>query len=472
MPFDMNSQDPSQANILTALLQRMQQGQGSQDQSAQPPAPDQTPPPQTQQPAAPQSRLLLKPAEDDGLESMSSTLLRGMFAQQQNPQQQIPAFKDDTSPARSILANMMYGMSASLTGTKFQSVRDRKYAEYLQGVKQQQEQQQIQAQRQQAMAQLASTVMQHRQNLQFQQQVEGIKVMQHDADKAQAKQEFQTKTGMDYEKFLQENDKFQEEARHNRATEGQAATNESTPNDANYKQALNEISSQYGAKGLKPTDAQNYPKFLQEVAQRKTYLDTIQAGLQKQGDDKPLKTLMYVPQEDGSMKAIQVNPGDSVPKGAITAPGVNSLGVPTAATRTMAEKAPRVNFFVDRINQLLDDNEKTVGPLAGRMAQFKSGKLGLPNKGWAQINADLGLLQTALMNMHVGARGGEGMMDHFKGVIGDIKQDPANIRDALGEIKMYASEVAKEGNPKGAPAPSALPTKRFNPATGALEDVK
>jgi hypothetical protein len=170
---------------------------------------------------------------------------------------------------------------------------------------------------------------------------------------------------------------------------------------------------------------------------------------------------VMVPNEGGGYTATKVvpkiAPGQSVGPGAVTPASMSSLNVPTANTRGMAEKAPRVIEFVDRMNQLLDQNEKQLGPLKSRWAEFTAGKIGAPDQNYTKLRTDAGLLQTALMNMHVGARGGGQIMDHFRDLINVAIQDPENLRAALGEIRDYASRVQSEGGVKGAPAPGFQP---------------
>jgi len=168
-----------------------------------------------------------------------------------------------------------------------------------------------------------------------------------------------------------------------------------------------------------------------------------------QNPPTPQSALMLIPNPGGGYTATTVQAGQMVAPGAVTPQGASSMNVPTAATRGMAEKAPRVNHFVKRINQLLDENEKQLGPLASRWNEFTAGKIGVPNRGYMQLRTDLGLLHTALMNMHVGSRGGERIMQHFADMIQGAKQSPENLRAALGEIETYTKEVEKEGLNRG-----------------------
>ncbi len=157
-------------------------------------------------------------------------------------------------------------------------------------------------------------------------------------------------------------------------------------------------------------------------------------------------------------KLVRVEPGGNVPDGAVSPSGYSSQNVPTAATRTMVEAAPKVVTFVDRINQLINENEQSLGPLKGRWSEFTAGRIGLKDKGYTKLRTDIGLLQTALMRMHVGARGGSEMMEHFRSLIDQSSQDPDNLRAALEEIKAYAQTVA--GGHNGGQSTNAPPVNR------------
>jgi hypothetical protein len=83
------------------------------------------------------------------------------------------------------------------------------------------------------------------------------------------------------------------------------------------------------------------------------------------------------------------------------------------------------------------------------------------------------------MNMHVGARGGGEMMNHFRDLIDVGKQDPENLRSALTEIRDYAERVKKEGGNKAVQGTTETPaatapkaTHRFNPSTGKIEPIQ
>lgn len=117
----------------------------------------------------------------------------------------------------------------------------------------------------------------------------------------------------------------------------------------------------------------------------------------------------------------------------------------TANTKSMVEAAPRVKDLSAKVRALVDAQEKTLGPMSSRWQEYMAGKIGSPNPDFTRLRTDTGLLQTLLMRMHVGARGGNAQMEHFKSLIDNAKQSPENMRAALDEIDAYADDVTKEG---------------------------
>lgn len=148
----------------------------------------------------------------------------------------------------------------------------------------------------------------------------------------------------------------------------------------------------------------------------------------------------------------------------------------TSSTQTMREAAPKVLDLANRLSTMIDSQKASLGPLASRWSEFWSGKVGAPNAEFTKLRTDAGLLQTLLMRMHVGARGGTEIMMHFKDLIDAGKQSPENMKAAIQEITQYANAVGSEmpgsiNPPKGTPATPTV-THRFNPATGKIEEVK
>lgn len=178
------------------------------------------------------------------------------------------------------------------------------------------------------------------------------------------------------------------------------------------------------------------------------------------------ESLMLVPDGQGGYVAQSVAAGAHVAPGAVSTSGLSSMDVPTAATRTMAETAPKVIDLANRVSQLVNEQEKSLGPAASRWNEFMAGKVGAPNPDFTKLRTDVGLLTTALMRMHVGARGGERIMEHFQNLIDVSKQSPENLKAAIGEIVAYAQAVQSEGKPAGEqPQGGATVPYQFNGRT-------
>src|SRR6185437_6886355 len=145
----------------------------------------------------------------------------------------------------------------------------------------------------------------------------------------------------------------------------------------------------------------------------------------------------------------------------------------TNTTKTMVEAAPKVLALAERVNTMIDQQAAQLGPAAGRWSEFMAGKVGAPNPEFTKLRTDVGLLQTLLMRMHVGSRGGEYIMKHFQDLIDTGKQSPENLKAAIGEITTYANDVLREGQQHGvgggAGSTAAAGGKHWNPQTGRYE---
>jgi len=229
---------------------------------------------------------------------------------------------------------------------------------------------------------------------------------------------------------------------------GQPRINPKTKAPYTYLDAYNEVAqARAGAKPAKPdTIDQQYQDALEsgdhEKAERllKVKADLAKAG---QAPQRPPQTTVILP---GGEVAL-AKPGTVLPKGTQTPAGYGTEGRLTNATRTMVEAAPKVKGFIKRIEPLIADLEKSgsLGPGAGRWNEFWTGRVGADNPQFTRLRTDVGLLTTLLMRMHVGARGGEYIMQHFSDIINSGKQSPNNMRAALEEIGSYADDLEHEG---------------------------
>jgi hypothetical protein len=80
-----------------------------------------------------------------------------------------------------------------------------------------------------------------------------------------------------------------------------------------------------------------------------------------------------------------------------------------------------------------------LGVAASRWADFMAGKIG-DEPDFAPLRTDMGLLATALMQAHVGARGSADMLHHFESLADYRISDAATLRAALSREFNYVSE--------------------------------
>jgi len=136
----------------------------------------------------------------------------------------------------------------------------------------------------------------------------------------------------------------------------------------------------------------------------------------------------------------------------------------SGGTQTMKEAAPKVLELADKVDSLVTQQEKSLGPLASRWQDFMTSRVGAPNPEFTKLKDDSLLLESLLMRMHTG-RGSEYMLQHFQELMSYAKQSPANMHAAIGEIKAYAKTVQQEsskdlsggGTSPIAPVPGAPP---------------
>ena len=147
-------------------------------------------------------------------------------------------------------------------------------------------------------------------------------------------------------------------------------------------------------------------------------------------------------------------PGVNGERTKITAEQARQLGLQTKEEtvtndiKVMQQSAPSVIDFADKSTKQIKEAQKGLGPMGSRWKELKQGKVGLSDPAFSALKTNLGLLETRLMKMHVGARGGEYIMQHFKDMLDITKQSPENILANLKEIRDYADEVKGSKSPK------------------------
>jgi hypothetical protein len=122
--------------------------------------------------------------------------------------------------------------------------------------------------------------------------------------------------------------------------------------------------------------------------------------------------------------------------------------------------APKVLDLANRVKKDIDTQIQNLGPAVGRWNQFMTGRIGAPNAQFFKLTTDINLLSTLLMRMHVGARGGVQIMEHFKSMMDAGKQSPENLQAAIDTIIDYANDVNKPMHGPGTKAPTEMPVPK------------
>jgi hypothetical protein len=99
-------------------------------------------------------------------------------------------------------------------------------------------------------------------------------------------------------------------------------------------------------------------------------------------------------------------------------------------------------------------NKIQTGPFASRFQKFLSGDVGSSNPLFRTYMGKADLLSSLLMNMHVGARGGEYFAKKFESMIGAGKQSADNMHATLQDVIIPYTDIvlhSKVGDSVNAP---------------------
>lgn len=139
-----------------------------------------------------------------------------------------------------------------------------------------------------------------------------------------------------------------------------------------------------------------------------------------------------------------VLPGQKVPKGALTASGVNTINTPTSQSRAMAEMAQTVVQQVPGLISQIDDLKAKIGPGAGRWNDLWVNRAGLNDPDFAGLDQDLDLFASAMVRTHFGARGGQGYREALKKDF-TAAQSPEDLKSRIQHADTWLDGYAKMG---------------------------
>lgn len=152
---------------------------------------------------------------------------------------------------------------------------------------------------------------------------------------------------------------------------------------------------------------------------------------------------------------IRIEPGQSVPEGALTAQQSGAQNAPTQQQRNVAGQAQLVHEQMPEVIQNIDKLKDKLGPIAGRWNDFMQGKVGTDNPDFASLRADLLMMSSAVALMHARGRLPENLREEFDHAINAPKQTPENLKAVLNKIDQWTTKSMELGGKK--PNDAALP---------------
>jgi hypothetical protein len=171
----------------------------------------------------------------------------------------------------------------------------------------------------------------------------------------------------------------------------------------------------------------------------------------EQGD----KNLWSVPQPDGSKKVVSLKPGDTIPNGALSLSGQNTINTPTQTQRTAAGRAQTVVEMAPSVLADIDRNAAGLGPVMGRWDKFMQGEVGAPDAAIAELRSNLMMMSSAVALAHAQGRLPENLRQEFDRAINSPKQSPENLKATISAILPWLQKMQELGRPNGAPQPQA-----------------
>jgi hypothetical protein len=101
------------------------------------------------------------------------------------------------------------------------------------------------------------------------------------------------------------------------------------------------------------------------------------------------------------------------------------------------------------ILQLIDkmDREGKLGTVASRWNEFVAGRVGAGDPEFEALRTKVGLSNSLLMNLHMGARGASAMLEHFEDLANAKKMNAETLRTGIASELNYAKDRAMQVEP-------------------------
>lgn len=196
----------------------------------------------------------------------------------------------------------------------------------------------------------------------------------------------------------------------------------------------------------------------------------IAAGAQKGREEKTGRELVIGQDENGNLVAVPESDSDKYNLTDVIKPGAPQVEKILNARNLLPlfnNKDPQDPGLIQMVEVL--DRQGKLGPLASRWNEFLAGTWGSGDPQYVSFRAKMGLANTALMNVHVGNRGGSYLLEHFENLASGEKMDGASLRSGLSTEFHYITHRAmmpgqKTVNSNAVPHPEAQRPEAAPPA--------
>lgn len=180
------------------------------------------------------------------------------------------------------------------------------------------------------------------------------------------------------------------------------------------------------------------------------------------------KQMVYVPQPDGSTKAIEVTPGMTIPTGATKTPGGEKI---SADEQKRADLAQNMNENIDALEDILTRRPELFGPVAGRLTEAKAA-FGSNDPDVAKLMTIEHQLGMVAQGAH-GMRSAQGVQSAAQSLTNGFKNSPdatkAALEAARASVRTFLSNSQNPGQPRAeAVAPPVGADVKVTGADGKL----
>ena len=127
------------------------------------------------------------------------------------------------------------------------------------------------------------------------------------------------------------------------------------------------------------------------------------------------------------------------------------MNTPTTQMRNVGAQASLVHEQTPQLLQQIDQMKDALGPVSGRWNEYMQGKIGMDNRQFADLRANLLMYSSAVALMHARGRLPENLREEFDRAINAPKQTPANLEAVIKRIDQWTSANMNAMQPGGEP---------------------